>query len=172
MSALDTVTPMEDVADLPYLREVTCKEARLAMDFAAMKGKRWYDDKHRPITLKQGDRWKIYLVISVKYFVPAYANDHIDEQPGPVEGEPVDENRYEVDFIVKREVRRRGRNAIPFEGFLVRWKGWGPEYDQWVKTADMDEELVESFRKKHLEQFNDELLRKSGWKKRILAKLA
>ncbi|SCO30823.1 uncharacterized protein FFMR_02024 [Fusarium fujikuroi] len=174
MSALDTVTPMEDVADLPYLREVTCKEARLAMDFAAMKGKRWYDDKHRPITLKQGDRvylrlhdgyhlpgkpskkwsqqrtgpflikrvvndlayeleipeqWKIYPVISVKYLVPAYADDHIDEQPGPVEGELVDENRYEADFIVKREVRRRGRNATPFEGFLVRWKGWGPEHD-------------------------------------------
>ncbi|VTT76585.1 unnamed protein product [Fusarium fujikuroi] len=217
MSALDTVTPMEDVADLPYLREVTRKEARLAMDFAAMKGKRWYDDKHRPITLKQGDRvylrlhdgyhlpgkpskkwsqqrtgpflikrvvndlayeleipeqWKIHPVISVKHLVPAHANDHIDEQPGPVEGEPVDENRYEVDFIVKREVRRRGRNATPFEGFLVRWKGWGPEHDQWVKTADMDEELVESFRKKHPEQFNDEPLRKSGRKKRIPAKLA
>ncbi|SCO06556.1 related to TY3B-TY3B protein [Fusarium fujikuroi] len=167
-NALDTVTPIEDVADLPYLREVTCKEARLAMDFAAMKGKRWYDDKHRPITLKQGDRqrtgpflikrvindlaykleipeqWKIHLVISVKHLVPAHANNHIDEQPGPVEGEPVDENRYKVDFIVKRE----------------------------VKTANIDEELVESFRKKHPEQFNDELLRKSGWKKRIPAKLA
>ncbi|VZH91969.1 unnamed protein product [Fusarium fujikuroi] len=68
ISALDTVTPMEDVADLPYLREVTRKEARLAMDFAAMKGKRWYDDKHRPITLKQGDR--VYLRLHDGYHLP------------------------------------------------------------------------------------------------------
>ncbi|KAF5971878.1 TY3B-TY3B protein [Fusarium bulbicola] len=216
MSALDTVIPMEDVASLFYLREIIWKEVQLAMDFVAMKGKRWYDDNHRPIALKEGDRvylrlhdgytlpgkrskkWsqqrtgpfrikrvvndlayelelpdqgKIHPVISSKHLVPAHADDHVDEQPGPVEDEPIEENRYEVEFIVKREVRYRGRRNTPFEGFMVRWKGWGPEHDQWVKTADISKELIEDFRKKHPEQFDNDGPRRSGRKKKIPKKI-
>ncbi|PNP59924.1 hypothetical protein FNYG_14750 [Fusarium nygamai] len=108
----------------------------------------------------------------MKHLLPAYADDFVDEQPGPVEGEPIDENRYKVNFIIKRQVRRLRRNATPFKGFLIRWKGWGPEHDQWVKTADISEELMESFRKKHPKQFNNKGLRRSGQTKRIPKKIS
>ncbi|OOZ57193.1 chromo domain-containing protein, partial [Solemya velum gill symbiont] len=39
---------------------------------------------------------------------------------------------YLVERILRRR-RRRGNNE-----YLVRWKGWAPKYDSWVREADME----------------------------------
>jgi hypothetical protein len=209
-SALDAITPMEVTPDLPFLREAMRREAQLAMDFAAMRGKRAYDKNHKPIILKAGDRvylrlhdgyhlpgkpsrkWsqqrsgpyeiirmvgdlacelklpqnmKIHPVISVQQLTPAHADDFEEDEPGPIEGGSDDEDGYVVDHIVKREVRRLGRKATPTEGFWVRWKGWGAQHDQWVKTADIAENLIEDFRKEHPEQFEEPTVRRNARRK-------
>lgn len=67
----------------------TRKEARLAMDFAAAKAKRWYDAKHRPIQLKAGD--KVYLRLHNGYNLPGKPNRKLSQQrTGP--------------FVIKRMV--------------------------------------------------------------------
>ncbi|KAF5010974.1 hypothetical protein FDECE_2885 [Fusarium decemcellulare] len=79
---------------------------------------------------------------------------------GALEGGSDGGEQFEVDFIVDREVRRRGRSATPFEGFIVRWKDWGPEHDRWVKTEDIAKDLVDDFRQHHPGQFDGDGLRK------------
>ncbi|KAK6980585.1 hypothetical protein R3P38DRAFT_3072947 [Favolaschia claudopus] len=52
-----------------------------------------------------------------------------------------DTEPYELDAVVGEEVR----NGVTF--FLVRWKGYGPESDDWKKEEDVQApELVERFR--------------------------
>ncbi|KAF5712771.1 ribonuclease H [Fusarium globosum] len=92
--------------------------------------KKWSQQRTGPFRIKRivndlayelelPDQWKIHPVISSKHLLPTHADDHVDEQPGPVEDEPIEENRYEVEFIVKREARYRGRRNTPFEGFMA-----------------------------------------------------
>ncbi|KAH8656302.1 hypothetical protein BGZ61DRAFT_467011 [Ilyonectria robusta] len=67
---------------------------------------------------------------------------------------------------MRREVRRLGRKATPFEGFWVRWKGWGPEHDAWVRTADIDPEVITDFKTAHPEAFEvDEGPRRNSQRK-------
>ncbi|KAM4055579.1 chromatin organization modifier domain-containing protein [Hirsutella rhossiliensis] len=61
-------TASAEADELPYIKEALRKQASLAMDLAAMKAKRWYDAKHRPIHLKAGD--KVYLKLHQGYHQP------------------------------------------------------------------------------------------------------
>ncbi|KAI0074322.1 hypothetical protein K474DRAFT_1579364, partial [Panus rudis PR-1116 ss-1] len=68
----------------------------------------------------------------LKPFVP---NDPVlfpsreHEQPPPITVDGHDE--YFVDRVLDR--RRRG---VGFQ-YLVRWRGYGPEHDQWLRGADL-----------------------------------
>ena len=45
---------------------------------------------------------------------------------------------YEKDvYLVEKVLRTRGRGVG--KEYLVRWKGWGPRYDSWVKAIDMND---------------------------------
>ncbi|KAF4993677.1 hypothetical protein FDECE_13353 [Fusarium decemcellulare] len=202
---LESLTPVENNPGLPYLKEAIRRDARLAVDFATMKRKQQYDEKHRPITPKEGEpaylrpqsgyhlpgrpprkwpqqrtgpfrfkrvvndvayelelpeQWRIHPVISLRHLQLAHADDYREPEPGALEEGSHGGEQFEVDFIVRREVRRRGRSATPFEGFIVRWKDWGPEHDQWVKTEDIAKDLVDDFRQKHPGEFEGDGLRK------------
>jgi Chromo (CHRromatin Organisation MOdifier) domain len=64
-----------------------------------------------------------------------------DPLPGPIEldDEEDQEDRYEVE-----EIRgSKGRNRIL--QYLVKWKGWPEEYNEWVLAEDIDEDVKETY---------------------------
>jgi transposase InsO family protein len=91
------------------------------------------------------DNWRIHPVVSIAQLEPFTDDPFQRQQPalGPITVEG--EEEYEVEAIVKSEVRGRGRSRRLH--YLVRWKGYGPEDDTWVPFEDMEHasELVEEF---------------------------
>jgi hypothetical protein len=136
--------------------------------------RKWSQQRTGPFEIKRmvGDlaaelelppAWKIHPVISCQQLQPAHADAFQPEEPSPVEE---DDGQYVVERIMRREVRRLGRKATPFEGFWVRWKGWGPEHDAWVRTADIDPEVIADFKTAHPEAFEvDEGPRRNSQRK-------
>jgi transposase InsO family protein len=89
--------------------------------------------------------WRIHPVISVAQLEPFKEDPFHRQQPPPgpvtVEGE----EEYEIESIIKSELRGRGRSRRLH--YLVRWKGYGPEADSWVPEEDMEHtgDLVDEF---------------------------
>jgi hypothetical protein len=95
--------------------------------------------------LRLPDDWRIHHVISIAQLEPAKPDPFQQEFPPPppitVEGE----EEYEIDSIVRTDMRGRGRNRR--KHYLVRWKGYGPESDQWIPVEEMEHagELIAEF---------------------------
>jgi hypothetical protein len=83
--------------------------------------------------------WKIWPVISVSFLEPAPKGiDPFDRVPPPappvvVEGDNTDVESFEVSAIVKKRYNRRRRQSE----YLVRWKDYGPEHDQWFAEDEL-----------------------------------
>ena len=57
----------------------------------------------------------------------------------PEEREPIGQNRY----LVERIIRRRGQaNSTSEEEALVKWRGWPTKFNTWVPISDL-QRLVE-----------------------------
>jgi Integrase zinc binding domain/Chromo (CHRromatin Organisation MOdifier) domain len=88
--------------------------------------------------LRLPSTWKIWPVISVVFLEPATAGeDPFARTPAPapavvVEGD-VDDSSYEVSAIVKKRYNRRRRTTE----YLVRWKDYGAEHDQWFDEDEL-----------------------------------
>ena len=88
--------------------------------------------------LRLPSTWKIWPVISVVFLEPATAGeDPFARTPPPapavvVEGD-VDDSSYEVSAIVKKRYNRRRRTTE----YLVRWKDYGAEHDQWFDEDEL-----------------------------------
>ena len=83
-------------------------------------------------------RWQIHPVISIMQLEPAPKDADPYNRPRPdhpdaveVEGTPNTswEKSYEVEKLVKRRDRKYGRTKVV--EYLVRWLGYGPEFDEW-----------------------------------------
>jgi len=94
------------------------------------------------------DGWKIHPVISIVHLEPAkddpFSREVVPPPPVEVEGEEY----WKIETIIRRELRGRGRNRRIH--YLVRWKGYGPEFDEWLPVEEMEHsgELVEEFESK------------------------
>ena len=103
-------------------------------------------------TLKLPTNWRIHPMFNESlltlYTPPAFPNQ---EQPPPPPPDLVDgEEHYEVKKVLNsRERRVRGKAGEPWHwvtDYSVKWKGYGPESNSWVKENDMDaEELVDKY---------------------------
>ena len=51
-----------------------------------------------------------------------------------------------VDKLIDRRVRRVGRYRKEVIEYLVRWTGYGPEYDQWVRENDIEDSLTKAYK--------------------------
>ena len=165
--------------------------------FAQMETKRHYDEKHKPMHMREGDyalirlhkgydipstavlgpkysqqyvgpfrilervgrlayrldlpsHWRIHPVLSIAQLEPAPA-PHTDpfQRPEPdhpesvfVEGDTPTVKSYEVERLIdRRQTKRRGLE------YLVRWRGYGPEDDQWRNLPELGDamELVKDY---------------------------
>ena len=97
------------------------------------------------------DHWRIHPVFTVAMLEPAPFPDPFDrprpDHPGSVfvEGDTDENQSYRVERLMNRRVIRRGRGYSV--EYLVRWVGYGPEYDTWYNIKDLDEssELVKEY---------------------------
>ena len=61
--------------------------------------------------------------------------------PPPVDAE---DNQYSVDCLLDRRACPVDKNAVCFE-YLVKWEGYGPEHNSWVKENDIHEDLIKAY---------------------------
>jgi hypothetical protein len=92
--------------------------------------------------LKLPVNWKIWPVISVIYLDPAPREEDPFERTAPppppiVKAADDPEAEWEVEAVVKKRVLRRGRGTKV--QYLVRWKGFGPEYDEWKDEESLED---------------------------------
>jgi hypothetical protein len=97
--------------------------------------------------LKFPDGWRIHPVVSVAQIEPFKEDPFNREQPPPGPVMVDGEEEFEIEAIIRRELRGRGRARR--EHYLVRWKGYGPEHDSWVPEENMGHagELMEEFQR-------------------------
>ena len=103
-------------------------------------------------------QWRVHPVISVTQLEPAPSDEDPYHRPRPdhpgeveVEGLPNTKylKNYEVEKIVDKRLRKYNRTVVT--QYLIRWKGYGPEYDEWKSIAAMagSPELVEEYERLH-----------------------
>ena len=88
--------------------------------------------------------WRIHPVFSVAQLEPAPPpaldpfSRPIPSEPPPVfvEGDTDTLKSFEVERLLNKRLvkRRKGRNIK----YLVRWKGYGPEWDRWYNVKELD----------------------------------
>ncbi len=66
---------------------------------------------------------------------------------------------YEVDKVLhSRERKVRGKAREPWHwvtDYFIKWKGYGPESNSWVREDNMDaEELINKYLAKHVDMVN------------------
>jgi Chromo (CHRromatin Organisation MOdifier) domain len=79
------------------------------------------------------EHWRIHPVISIAHLEPAHADSF--NRPTPDHPDAVFADEWEVEKAVNKRVKKlRGKEVVEY---LIRWSGWGPEYDLWIKEKDL-----------------------------------
>ena len=100
--------------------------------------------------LELPDHWRIHPVLSIAQLepVPSPMDDPFNrprpDQPDSVfvEGDTDRVKSWEIERLInKRQTKRRG------DEYLVRWKGWGPQYDEWRNLPELGDaqDLVQDY---------------------------
>ncbi len=109
-------------------------------------------------TLKLPANWKIHPTFNETLRTPytplAFP---IQEQPPPLPPDLInDEEHYKVEKILDSRLRKvHGKQGEPpkrVTDYFVKWKGYGPESNSWVRGDNMDaDELIEEFLVEHID---------------------
>ena len=99
--------------------------------------------------------WKTHNVVSIKHLLPYPGDDPFGRtppRPGPVyvEGDDGDWKSYEIEALLdKRSIKRGRETSIEY---LVQWKGWPHQYDEWYPQECLTEhanDLIQEYEAKH-----------------------
>jgi len=101
------------------------------------------------------DHWRIHNVFAIDHLEPAASGEDPFSRPRPglpgpvhVKGDMEYSKSYEIERLLDKRVTPTGRVK-----YLLRWKGWGPEYDEWrsLKQLQNAQELVAEYEAGHPE---------------------
>jgi hypothetical protein len=97
------------------------------------------------------EHWKIYPVISVEHLEPAPAPSADPfERPTPDHPPAIDDgahaDQWLVEKLLDRRIRRYGRNRKEVTQYLVQWKGYGAEHNQWVREDDISVDSIKEYK--------------------------
>ena len=88
--------------------------------------------------------WRVHPVFSVAQLEPWPAGKDPFDRPLPdqpdsvfVEGDTDEYKSYEIDRLLNKRVRRRGKGYST--DYLLRWQGYGPEHDQWYNVKHLED---------------------------------
>ena len=102
--------------------------------------------------LKLPPTMRIYDVVSIAHLEPAIdpASDPY-KRPATVPPAVIVDNHeeYEIERLVRKRQRRYGRAKNATTEYLVRWKGCGPQDDEWIASQHLANapELIEEYEK-------------------------
>lgn len=71
--------------------------------------------------------------------------DHVPTAPLPAVYE--NDDQYYVEALLDKRVTHAGRRTTI--QYLVRWKGYGPEDDQWVAASNIEKSLIDAYNATH-----------------------
>lgn len=93
----------------------------------------------------------IHDVISVAYLEPAPQEEDPFGREYQIDPPPITEDAeggdYELDAILNKRVTKKGRHRKPVTQYLVRWKGWGSQWNEWYNDDDLPHarELIQEY---------------------------
>jgi hypothetical protein len=97
------------------------------------------------------DNWRLLHPVFNKSLLTPYVKPAFLSQQKPLPPPPDivgEELEYKVEKVLDSRTRRARRN--PFTEFLIAWKGYGPEHNQWIKKKDLFAwELLMDFHKRY-----------------------
>ncbi len=115
--------------------------------------------------LKLPATWHIHPVFNEVLLTPFMPSTFLNqEQPPPPPPDLIEgEEHYEVEKILdSRERKVRGKTREPWQwvtDYFIKWKGYGPESNSWVKERDLDtEELVDEYLAKRVNHTDDAMV--------------
>jgi hypothetical protein len=79
-----------------------------------------------------------WIFPSIGRFTTVFSIAHLE--PAPKKKDPYNQKPWEIEKIIDKQIRPTGRVRYP-----VRWKGYGPEDDQWFpshKASDVKLSIV------------------------------
>ena len=64
-----------------------------------------------------------------------------------VEGDTAEGKSYIVERLLNKRIRRTGRGHGEIVEYLVKWQGYGPEFDTWYNVKNLDNcmDLVQEY---------------------------
>ena len=104
---------------------------------------------------------RLHPVISIAHLEPATdpTKDPF-ERPRPQLDHPLPvtvdgEEEFEIEKLLRKRQVRRGRSNQT--EYLVKWVGWGPEYNVWYNVRDLDNaaDSIRKFKEEHGAQEED-----------------
>jgi hypothetical protein len=97
------------------------------------------------------DHWKIHPVISVEHLEPAPAPSADPfERPTPDHPPAIDDDAHADQWLVEklldRRIRRIGRYRKEITEYLVQWRGYGAEWNQWLREDDISDDSINEYK--------------------------
>ena len=88
--------------------------------------------------------WHIHLIFTITQLEPSLApNEDPFDRPKPdqpdsiyVEGDTETIKSFEIERLLDKRVMRKGCSFAT--EYLVCWKGWGPQWDEWFNVKRLD----------------------------------
>lgn len=93
----------------------------------------------------------IHPVFHVSLLQPWHKDPEFPSHGQFIQPPPIfeNDNQYRVEKLLDKRKRRFGSRGREVTEYLVRWEGYGPEDDQWVRESNIEDSLIEEYERTH-----------------------